>query len=140
MYVFISHRFDVLLHLFLQQSHPRCGEREYLKRMLGNQTLVRPHEFPVVLREAHLEIPQTVDEEDIFVPIRCSFPQIRHPLTHLHGRIDSFLKQLREMSIGGSFGSVHKGRVVDRDELAEDLASVAEGKRWCEGCVRWLVM
>jgi len=70
------------------------------------------------LRQTYLQVPQTIDQEDIPLPIpSITLPHIRHPLTHLHGRINRFLEQLREILVIRSITLVNQGCIVHHDDL-----------------------
>jgi hypothetical protein len=83
-------------------------------------------------QRTHLEIPQTIDQEDIPLPL-APLPHLRHLVTHLHRGIHRFLQELGKVRF--ALRLVDEGRVVDCDDLAEDLARVAEGERWGESGV-----
>jgi hypothetical protein len=84
----------------------------------------------------HLEIPQTIDQEDIPLPL-APLAQLRHLVTHLHRGIHGFFEELGKVRF--TLRLVDEGRIVDCDDLPEDLARVAEGERWSESGVWGLV-
>jgi hypothetical protein len=83
-------------------------------------------------QRTHLEITQTIDQEDIPLPL-APLPHLRHLVTHLHRGIHGFLEELGKVRF--ALRLVDEGRVVDCDDLAEDLARVAEGEGWSESGV-----
>lgn len=86
-----------------------------------------------------LEIAQTVDEEDITLPVApAAFTHVGHPLAHFDRGVDGLFEHLCEIFVVDSVTLVHEGSVVHGYNLAQDLGRVAQCQWRGEGGV-WRV-
>lgn len=107
----------MLLHACLQLPDPWRSEGVTLKRVL--------------------EVFQAVDKEHVPVPrtsrVARVLPQVRHALAHLHRRVHRRVEQLGEICL--ALLGVDERGVVYCDDLAEDLARIAECQWGTQSCV-----
>lgn len=114
------HALDVLCHLLLQERDARGSESVRLERVL--------------------QVLETVDEEDVLVPStrHCGLlAQVGHALAHFHSGVDRRVQELCKVRL--ALMRVHERRVVHGNDLAQDLARVAQCKWRRQVCVWGLI-